>query len=72
MFVLSAYFAGARVSILASHPVYHWIRHGPGENALVARCGRPIERRMVLSCLWMVGNGSARVARAAETDVRGA
>ena len=37
VFGLSVYFAGARVSVLADHPVYHWIRHGPGENASFRR-----------------------------------
>jgi glycosyltransferase involved in cell wall biosynthesis len=32
-FVLSAYFAAERISVLADRPIYHWVRREVGENA---------------------------------------
>jgi glycosyltransferase involved in cell wall biosynthesis len=36
-FVMGAYLAGAKVSVLAEHPVYHWVRREPGANASARR-----------------------------------
>jgi poly(ribitol-phosphate) beta-N-acetylglucosaminyltransferase len=36
-FVLSAYFAAERISVLADHPIYHWVGHGEGANASAGR-----------------------------------
>jgi glycosyltransferase involved in cell wall biosynthesis len=36
-FVLGAYFAAERISVLADHPIYHWVRREGGANASSGR-----------------------------------
>ena len=36
-FVLGAYFAAERISVLADHPIYHWMRREDGSNASTGR-----------------------------------
>jgi glycosyltransferase involved in cell wall biosynthesis len=33
LFTVRAYFAAERISVLVSHPVYHWMRRADGDNA---------------------------------------
>ena len=37
VFVVSAYFAATRISVLADHPIYHWVRRDEDANASYER-----------------------------------